>query len=49
MTAKFQNQPGGPFSPSPIWVNEGGAEFFGISLTEQARKEGDYWHRLLIK
>jgi hypothetical protein len=46
MTAKFQNQPGGPFSPSPIWVNEGGAEFFGISLTEQARKEGDYWHRL---
>lgn len=47
ITAKFQNQPGGYFSQTPVWMNEGSAEFFGIALTDQARQTGmDYWHRL---
>lgn len=47
ITAKFQNQPGGFFSQTPVWMNEGTAEFFGIALTEQARATGmAYWHRL---
>lgn len=47
VTAKFQRQPGGSFSQTPVWLNEGSAEFFGIALTPQARQTGmDFWHRL---
>ena len=47
ITSKFQNQPGGAFSPIPAWLNEGSAQFFGIALTKQAQDAGmKYWHEV---
>jgi hypothetical protein len=49
ITARFQDQPGGVFASTPVWVNEGGAEIFGIALTDQARDMGvTFWHKLHI-
>ena len=41
------NQPRGIFSTIPVWMNEGGAQFFSIVLTNEANDEdAAYWHQL---
>lgn len=49
ITRYFQNQGGNSPNAVPVWMNEGGAELFGIALTDQAKNLGvDFWHRLHI-
>ena len=41
----FNQDKGGVFSKSPKWVNEGGADFFGIATTiSQTGATYDYWY-----
>jgi len=41
------NQPLGIFSTFPVWMNEGGAQFFSIVLTNEANDDDSaYWHKL---
>ena len=47
LMTKALNQPSGLFSQLPIWLNEGAAQFFSISLTDQAGDPNSrYWHEL---
>ena len=49
ITTKFNNQPGGRRATTPTWVNEGGSEFFGLMLTDQATNAGfTYWNQVHI-
>ena len=49
LMTKSHNQPAGYFSQIPVWLNEGGAQYFGIALTNQANDPTmKYWHDLHI-
>jgi hypothetical protein len=45
ITHFFNQDKGGVFSRSPKWINEGGADFFGIATTiSQTGATYDYWY-----
>lgn len=43
----FKDRPVSERSQVPIWLNEGGAEFFGVALSDEAQELGtSFWHKL---